>query len=121
MIGAMTNIADLLVQQRERREALRRPLELRVDVHGETPAGVSCRAENISLSGMFLHCAPTFALAEEIVRLEFWLSFSGMSKRCCMKVQIVRVADDGVGVCFHRCNAVNFRYIHKMMFERGAR
>ena len=94
--------------------------EVNFDLHGDGSGNEPCTAKDISLSGMFLQCSPAFGRTGDIVSLEFWLGFGGINKRCCMLVQIARVADDGFGVCYHQCDAASFRYVHQLMYERGA-
>lgn len=119
MVGTMTNPVDFPAKK-ELRDALRRTLVLPLEVLGEVSGKESCTAKNISLGGMFFQCTPAFGRTGDIVSLEFWLGFGGINKRCCMLVQIARVADDGFGVCYHQCDAASFRYVHKLMYERGA-
>lgn len=120
MSGAMTTFADFIALEREQRRTTRRSLNLQVEMRGEGDATQICNAQNISFSGMFLQCTPGFGQVGEIVKLEFTLNFGGLSRRCGMMVQIAWVDADGVGVCFHKSDAVSFRYIQKMMYERSA-
>lgn len=120
MSGAMTTFADFISLEGEQRRTARRSLNLRVEMRGEASATQLCSARNISFSGMFLQCTPGFGRVGEVVGLEFSLNFGGLNRRCGMRVQIVWVAAEGIGVCFHTSDAVSFRYIQKMMYERSA-
>lgn len=107
-------------ENRERRRALRKPLNLPVKLLCPDHSFQACTATSVSLSGMYLQSNGVVHHVGDVVKLSFALPYDGLLKHCHMTAEVVCFSSEGFAVGFHQYDASLFRYVHKMMHETDA-